>query len=56
MKRIYLTPDVAFMNIKCETIIASSPNSSISIDKSGEGGAEQLGNKQQGAWGNLWNK
>ena len=54
MKRIYLTPDVAFMNIECETIIASSPVS-ISIDKTQEGD-EQLSNKQQGTWGNLWNK
>lgn len=56
MKRIYLTPDVAFMNIECETIIATSPNASIGIDKGEPGGAEQLTNKQQGAWGNLWNK
>ena len=56
MKRNYLTPDMAFMNIECETIIATSPAATIGIDKGGQGGAEQLSNKQQGAWGNVWNK
>ncbi|MBR3612671.1 MAG: hypothetical protein IKL54_05180 [Bacteroidaceae bacterium] len=56
MKRIYLTPDAVYMNIECETIIATSPAARISIDKGGQGGDEQLSNKQQGAWGNVWNK
>ena len=55
MKRTYLTPDAVFMNIECETIIASSPVARISIDKESSG-SEQLSNKQQGDWGTLWNK
>ena len=55
MKRNYLTPDVAFMNIECETIIASSPAATIGIDKD-KSGNEQLSNRQQGTWGNVWNK
>lgn len=56
MKKYYLTPVMVCLNIECETIIATSPNASIGIDKGEQGGDEQLGNKQQGAWGNLWNK
>ena len=55
MKRNYLTPDAVFMNIECETIIASSPAARISIDKN-QSGEEQLSNKQQGAWGDVWQK
>ena len=56
MKRNYLTPDAVYMNIECETIIATSPAARIGIDNSEQGGTEQLGNKQQGSWGNVWNK
>ena len=55
MKRIYLTPDAVYMNIECETIIATSPAATIGIDKN-KSGDEQLSNKQQGTWGNVWNK
>lgn len=54
MKKEYFAPFAVYMTVDCDTIIATSPVS-ISIDKTGEGD-EQLSNKQQGAWGNLWNK
>ena len=49
MKKYYLTPVMVCLNIDCETLIAAS----IAIDKNGSG-EEQLTNKQQGPWGNLW--
>lgn len=55
MKRNYLTPDAVYMNIECETIIATSPAATIGIDKNNSGD-EQLSNRQQGTWGNVWNK
>lgn len=55
MKRNYLTPDMAYQNIECETIIATSPAATIGIDKN-KSGEEQLSNRQQGSWGNVWNK
>ena len=54
MKKEYFAPAAVYMTVDCDTIIATSPVS-ISIDKTQEGD-EQLSNKQQGTWGNLWNK
>lgn len=54
MKKEYFAPAAVYMTVECDTIIATSPVS-ISIDKTQEGD-EQLSNKQQGNWGNLWNK
>ncbi len=48
MKRNYLTPDMAYLNIECETIIAISPAATIGIDKNNSGN-EQLSNRQQGS-------
>ncbi|MBR3611707.1 MAG: hypothetical protein IKL54_00225 [Bacteroidaceae bacterium] len=54
MKKEYFAPAAVYMTVECDTIIATSPVS-ISIDKTQEGN-EQLSNKQQGTWGNVWNK
>lgn len=56
MKQTYLTPDTTYLCIECDAIIATSPNSQIGIDKSSSGGKEQLSNKQQGTWGDVWSK
>lgn len=53
MKKNYISPFAMFIAVECNTIIAASEK--IEID-SGEGGSEHLGNKNQGAWGNLWEK
>ena len=55
MKRTYVSPLVNSIEIENEEIIATSPNINIGIDK-GNGGTEQLGNKQQGKWGDVWGK
>ena len=55
MKRTYVSPLVNSIEIGNEEIIATSPNINIGIDK-GNGGTEQLGNKQQGKWGDVWGK
>ena len=55
MKRTYVSPLVNSIEIENEEIIATSPNINIGIDKE-NGGTEQLGNKQQGKWGDVWGK
>lgn len=55
MKQTYLTPNTTYLCIECDAIIATSPNSQIGIDKSSSGN-EQLSNKQQGTWGDIWSK
>ena len=55
MKRTYVSPLVNSIEIGNEEIIATSPNINIGIDKE-NGGTEQLGNKQQGKWGDVWGK
>ena len=47
MKKNYLKPTTTYVCVECNTIIATSPNSQIGIDKSSSGN-EQLSNKQQG--------
>ena len=55
MKKNYLKPTTTYVCVECNTIIATSPNSKIGIDKSSSGN-EQLSNKQQGTWGDVWSK
>ena len=51
MKRKYNAPTTEIVEIKSEVIL----DGSISIDKDGEGGAEQLSNRHSGGkWGDLW--
>lgn len=52
MKKNYISPFAMYIAVECNTIIAASEK--IEIDN--EGGSEHLGNKNQGAWGNLWEK
>ena len=49
MKKDYVAPIVLNVEMVSETLIAAS----IAIDKNSSG-EEQLTNKQQGNWGNLW--
>lgn len=51
MKKYYISPNVNMLKVKSEVILQGS----IFIDKEGSG-AEQLSNKRQGAWGNVWEK
>ncbi|MBQ8365000.1 MAG: hypothetical protein IJX41_03825 [Bacteroidaceae bacterium] len=52
MKKNYISPFAMYIVVECNTIIAASEK--IEIDN--EGGSEHLGNKNQGSWGNLWEK
>ena len=54
MKKEYISPFAVYVMIECNAMIASSGN--IEIETDGPGGAEHLGNKKDGSWGNLWNK
>ena len=44
------------IEVACNEIIATSPGDNIGIDQSGTGGNEQLSNRQQGKWGDVWSK
>ena len=54
MKKEYISPFAVYVMIECNAMIAASGN--IEIETDGPGGAEHLGNKKDGSWGNLWNK
>ena len=56
MKRNYFSPAMSVVEVECNEIIATSPDGNIGIDQSGIGGSEQLSNRQQGKWGDVWNK
>ncbi len=56
MKKEYFAPFAVYMTVDCDTIIATSPGVKVEIDKDGTGGDEHLSNRNQGNWGNLWNK
>ena len=56
MKKNYLKPTTTYVCVECNTIIATSPAARIGIDNSDQGGTEQLSNKQQGTWGDVWSK
>ena len=49
----YISPVAEFVEIDCNATMATG--SQIKIDST-TSGSEQLQNKQQGAWGNLWGK
>ena len=55
MKKTYKSPYVGVVTVECEFLIANSPGGNIAIDK-GEGGTDQLSNRQQGKWGDVWGK
>lgn len=55
MKKTYKSPYVGVVTVECEFMIANSPGGNIGIDK-GEGGTDQLSNRQQGKWGDVWGK
>lgn len=53
MKKAYLTPDVAELDIITESVIAASiPVIDGEVDTEVPG--TQLGNDRRGEWGNLW--
>ena len=56
MKKEYFAPFAVYMTVDCDTILATSPGGKIEIDKDDTGGDEHLSNRNQGNWGNLWNK
>ena len=56
MKKTYIAPAIAEMNIEAESIIAASPvtmniNSSTTVTSS-----QALDGGRRGEWGNLWSK
>ena len=53
--KIYRKPVVELINIECAEILAASPGIKISSE-SADNSVEALANKQNGSWGNLWNK
>ncbi|MBQ8364260.1 MAG: hypothetical protein IJX41_00055 [Bacteroidaceae bacterium] len=54
MKKKYISPFAVLVMVENETVIAASEK--VEIETDGPGGAEHLGNKKDGSWGNLWNK
>ncbi|MBQ4063324.1 MAG: hypothetical protein IJC92_03495 [Bacteroidaceae bacterium] len=54
MKKEYISPFAVYVMIECNAMIAASEK--VEIETDGPGGAEHLGNKKDGSWGNLWNK
>ena len=56
MKKTYVSPLTAEVNVATENMIAASikmGDSETTVDTSNGG---QLGNTNRGEWGNLWNK
>ena len=56
--KIYRKPVVELINIECADILAASlegPKIKVSSE-SADNTVEALANKQNGSWGNLWNK
>ena len=56
MKKTYIAPAIAEMNLGAESMIATSfeVNSVNTVDSKTEG--VQLDGGRRGEWGNLWNK
>ena len=54
MNKSYVTPAANFIGVECN-VIMTNPSAQIRIDGENSGN-EQLSNKQQSTWGNLWNK
>ena len=56
MKKTYIAPLTSEVNVMTETMIAVSiqAHSDKQVDTKTTG--VQLGNQQQGQWGDLWNK
>lgn len=52
MKKNYISPFAMYIAVACNTIIAASERIEI---EDGEG-SEHLGNRNQGSWGNIWEK
>ena len=56
MKKTYVSPLAAEINVATENMIAASVNidKDTTVDTTQPGG--QLGNTNRGEWGNLWGK
>ncbi len=51
----YISPAAEVAKVECTTTIATG-SVKIKIDTTSQAGDEQLQNRQQGDWGNLWRK
>lgn len=54
MKKIYVSPAAEMTRVVCDTIMMAD-SQRIKIDMESDG-TEQLAGRNQGQWGNLWNK
>ena len=54
IKKIYESPIIELLDIKCGSILTGSPSGNIGIDKNGPGSDEQLSAERRGNWGNIW--
>ncbi|MBQ7878874.1 MAG: hypothetical protein IJ319_05365 [Bacteroidaceae bacterium] len=55
MKKTYIAPAIAEMNIEAESMIAASIEIKYSANDA-TAGSERLDGGRRGEWGNLWNK